>query len=74
MAEKLFSLERGPEGELIVHLKHPRLWILPEFRGHLRSAGKEVLLAFRSLLDETISAIEKEEKQRSRKRTEIKVE
>jgi len=74
MAEKLFSLERGPEGEFIVHLKHPRLWILPEFQTHLRLAGKEVLLAFRSLLDETISAVEKAEKQRPKKRTEIKVE
>ncbi len=74
MAEKIFSLERGPEGELIVRLRRPELWILPEFRGHLRSASKEVLLAFRSLIDETISAIEKGEKRRSKKRTEIKVE
>lgn len=72
MTEKLFSLERGPEGEFIVQLKHPRLWFLPEFQSHLRLAGKEVLLAFRSLLDEAISAVERKEK--PKKRTEIKVE
>ncbi len=49
--------------------------LLPdETRGHVRAAQKEVLLAFRSLVDEAIRYVEESEKPRSKKRTKIEVQ
>jgi hypothetical protein len=63
MAETIFSVERGPEEELIVRFKPKALHVMPApVRGHLRAARREVLLAFRRAVDEAISATEREEK------------
>jgi hypothetical protein len=43
------------------------------FRGHLRAAAKEMLLAVRSVLDEAVDALEAEPA-RKKKATKIKVE
>ena len=63
MAETIFSIEWGPEEELIVRFKSKNLHVkrVP-VRGHVRAASREVLLAFRRALDEVISAVEREEK------------
>jgi hypothetical protein len=63
MAETIFSIEQGPEEELIVRFRPKALHVMPApVRGHLRAARREVLLAFRRALDEAISVIEREEK------------
>lgn len=49
--------------------------LLPtEARGHVRAAQKEMLLAFRSLVDEAIRCVEESEKPRSKRRTKIEVQ
>lgn len=74
MAETVFSIERGPEDELIVRFKPKMLPLLPTpVRDHLRAVRKDVLLAVRSMLDEAISAMEREEKPKKKKAT-IEVE
>jgi len=73
MPGTIFSIERGPEDELIFRFKRPRFRLMPEARGHLREASKETLLAFRSLIDEAISSIERRE-EREGKKTKIEVE
>lgn len=49
--------------------------LLPnETRSHVRASQKEMLLAFRSLLDEAIRYVEESEKPRSKRRTKIEVQ
>jgi hypothetical protein len=73
MAETIFSIERGPEEELIVRFKKPKtLHMRPApVRGHFKAAGREVLLAFRRALDEAISAIECDERPKERGNIEV---
>jgi len=54
-------------------LKHKKERRPSAFRGHLRSAAKEVLLAWRSLLDGAIEALEAEPEPK-KKAARIKVE
>ncbi len=75
MARKLFSIERGPEDEIIFSFQQPELNFTLKAREHFRTASKETLLAFRSLIDDAISAVEsKEEKKSQKRRTKIEVE
>jgi hypothetical protein len=72
MAETIFSIERGPDEELIVRFKPKTLPAMPApLRGHLRAARREMLLAFRLALDQAISAMEREEKPKERGNIEI---
>ena len=72
MAETIFSIERGPEEELIVRFKSKTLHVMPApVKGHLRAARREVLLAFRRALDEAISVIERDEKPKERSNIEV---
>lgn len=49
--------------------------LLPtETRTHVRASQKEMLLAFRSLVDEAIKYVEKSEKPRTKPRTRIEVQ
>lgn len=74
MPGKMFSVERGPEDELVFRFKRPKLRFVPEEpKGHLRAASRETLLAFRSLFDKAISSIEPGEG-KERGKTEIEVE
>ncbi|MDO8689562.1 MAG: hypothetical protein Q8R28_17550 [Dehalococcoidia bacterium] len=45
-----------------------------ETRGHVRAAQKEMLLAFRSIVDEAIRYVEESEKPRTKKRTKIEIQ
>ncbi len=73
MAEKIFSIERGPDDELTVRIKPKTLKLIsPPVRGHLKAVRKELLLAVRSVLDEAISAVEREE--RPKKKAKIDIE
>ena len=75
MKERIFSVERGPDGEVVFSFKQPKFEFTFTAREHLRAASKETLLAFRSLIDDAISAIEgKEEKKSKKKPTKIEVE
>ena len=68
MAETVFSIERGPEDELIVRFKLKTLPLLPTpVRDHLRAARKDILLAVRRLADEALTAMEREEKPKKKK-------
>jgi hypothetical protein len=71
------DIEEQPEGPFdLLHLTLPlpRLLFLPkETRGHLQAARREHLLALRSLLDQAIERLEKEEKPR-RKAERVEVE
>jgi hypothetical protein len=74
MSQTIFSIERGAEDELLLRFKPVVPRVLPATaKTHLRIAGKEGLLVFRSLIDEAISAIEREEKKQEG-RVEVKVE
>lgn len=75
MTRKLFSIERGPDDEFVFSFQRPELNFTLKAREHLRTASKETLLAFRSLIDDAITAVEsKEEKKASKRRTKIEVE
>lgn len=71
------DIEEQPEGPfdlLRLTLPLPRLLFLPkETRDHLRAARREQLLALRSLLDQAIERLEKEEKPK-RKAERVEVE
>ena len=75
MAERIFEIEHHPGEEVVLRFKLPGLSIMPEAtRSHLRMAGKEALLALRSLLDRAIEQAEKAEKPKAKKRTKIEVQ
>jgi hypothetical protein len=74
MAEKIFSVKRGPDDEVIFSFKQPKFEFAVDAREHARAASKEILLAFRSLIDDAISTIEGKEEKKSKKTTKIKVE
>ena len=71
------DIEEQPEGPfdlLRLTLPLPRLLFLPkETRDHLRAARREQLLALRSLLDQAIERLEKDEKPK-RKAERVEVE
>jgi len=55
--ERIFSVERGEEGEVVVRFRLPE--VLPKHaREHFRAAGKELVLGLRSLA----RAVEEEKK------------
>ena len=75
MADRVFEVEYHPGEEVVLRFKAPTLSVMPEAtRGHFRTAGKEMLLALRSLLDKAIERAEEAEKTEAKKRTKIEVE
>lgn len=74
MTEKIFEIERNGE-EIILRFKRPELpHVSEDTKGHLKAAGKETLLAIRSLLDRAIERAEEAEKGRKKEKAKIKVE
>ena len=74
MTEKILEIERNGE-DIVLRLKRHELPHVPEdTKGHLRIAGKETLLAIRSLLDRAIERTEEAEKGKKRKKAKIEVE
>ncbi|MER3404307.1 MAG: hypothetical protein C4289_03325 [Chloroflexota bacterium] len=67
---------REPLFRIEIEAPRVRLINMSEFRQHLRNAQKEMLLAFRSLIDEAIERMERseEEETRTRRTSEIRVE
>lgn len=71
---KIFSIEQGPDDEITFTFRQPKFEFTLTAREHLRSASKETLLAFRSLIDDALKNIEKKEKKPEKKQTKIEVE
>jgi len=74
MAERIFEIERDGE-DIVLRFKKNELPHIPEdTRDHLKTAGKETLLAIRSLLDRVIERTEEAGKSRKGKKTKIEVD
>lgn len=76
MTDKIIEVEQRPDGEVIFRFRLQGLPFLSEdTRGHLKTARKEMLLAFRSVLDKAIERAEQAEKPKEKKkRTKIEIE
>jgi len=76
MAEKIFEVQREPDGEVVIRMKPAKFIVMPELvQGHLRAARKENLLALRSLIDAAIEQVDKSHgKKKEKKREKIEVE
>ena len=75
MGESIFEVERVSEEEVIMRLKTKKLRLLPTAsREHVRAAGRELLLALRSLVDIGIESLEQREETKRKKKTRIEVE
>jgi hypothetical protein len=67
--------EYHPQEGLTLHIKPVfRKLVLGEAGTHVRASRKELLMAFRSLIDAAIQRIEEKEKAPGKSRTKIKVE
>jgi hypothetical protein len=67
--------EYHPEEGLTLHIRPIfRKLVLGEARTHVRASRKEMLMAFRSLIDAAIQRMEEKEKAPEKRRTKIKVE
>ena len=68
----MIEWEHHPGEEFVLRFKPPSSTAMPdEARGHVRAAGKEILLALRSLID---AAIEKSDEAVTKRPTKIEVE
>lgn len=70
---KMVNVEVKDE-ELIVHFRPPRKGIPSEARAHMMNAGKEFLMAMRTLLDAAIETTEKVSEEKAKTRSKIKVQ
>ena len=74
MLPRLAEVNYSPEAGLTLRFHSRRCNLLPEqTRGHLKAANKELLLALRSFIDETIERMEQPEP-RPRRRRRIQVQ
>ena len=74
MGEKILEVEREGE-EVVIRFRQHLVPGMPESaRLHMMAAGKEMLLAFRNLIDVAVEYSEVKEKQRaSRQRTKVDI-
>ncbi len=70
---KMVNVEVKDE-ELVVHFRPPQEGIPAEAREHMVNAGKEFLLAMRTLLDAAIETTEKASQEKKKTRAKIKVQ
>jgi hypothetical protein len=69
MAGRLIEVHYSPGEGLTLRFRPRSLKLIPDATmGHLRTANKELLLALRSLLDQTIARMEEQEKPSRRPR------
>ena len=72
MKRRLIEVDYDPEEGLTLRLKPLRM--IPESaRGHLMAANRELLLALRNTLDETIKRLEEREGEASRRPRKVEV-
>lgn len=75
MGKQFLEFERSPEDDYIFKFRPSLFPFLPTAtREHMRVASKEILLAFRSVIDSAIESVEKDEAQQSKRRTRIEVQ
>ena len=75
MGERIFEIERVSEEELVFRFKMKKLRLVPTVPAeHVRAAGRELLLAVRSLIDASIEYLERKKEEKGRKRAKIEVE
>ncbi len=78
MIPRLIKCAYHPKEGLVLKIKPPKIDCLPEpLKKHLKTSGKEFLLAFRELIDTAIKIteeIEKAEKNGEEVRTRIEVQ
>lgn len=75
MSESLLEFERLPEEGYVIRIRPPRLLRIPDpTREHLANAQKELLLAFRGLIDAAIEGVEEAAKPKGRTRKRIEVQ
>jgi hypothetical protein len=68
----MFEVQYGPGGEVVLRFRPKQLRLLSEEgRTHLKSAGRELLLAVRSVVDEALESIQ-EQKAPPKRRIEVK--
>jgi len=74
MGERIFEIERVSDEELVFRFKMKKLGLVPTVPGeHLRVAGRELLLAARSLIDGGIECLEPKKDEKGSERTKIEV-
>ena len=73
MKGKVFEFEHKPGEEFVLRFKPPK-GMPDSTKSHLRTAGKELLLALRSCVDAAISSIEQAEEPEGKKRVDIDIE
>ena len=67
--------EYHPQEGLTLHIKPVfRKLVLGETGTHIRASRREMLLAFRSLIDAAVQKMDEKEKTTEKRRTKIKVE
>ena len=75
MSDSFFQIEYRPGEEVVLRFKSPKFQGLPDStQQHLSTAGKEILLALRSLLDGAIEKAERSGEPERKKRTKIEVQ
>lgn len=75
MSDSIFEVERRAGEEIVLHFRPPKLkGLSPDTQQHIRTAQKELLLALRSLIDDTVEILEKSEKPGEKGRTKIEVQ
>lgn len=77
MGERILEVERVSEDEVMVRFKMSKLRLLPpSTTEHVRTARRELLLAFRGLVDAALESLEQREgegKGKGKERTKIEV-
>jgi hypothetical protein len=75
MPKGTIEWEYGTEEGLTLHIKPVfRKLVLGEAGAHVRASRKEMLLAFRSLIDAAVQKMDEKEKAPGKRRTKIKIE
>jgi hypothetical protein len=70
MSQRIFECEQDPDGGLVLRFHPAKMPICPEeAKVHMEVAGREALMAVRSLIDWSIQRLEEMEKKPRKKRT-----
>jgi len=72
MAERIFQVEHRPGEEVVLHLRTPKIRLLPRATGnHIRGMEREFLEALRSFIDAGIESIERGERKEGKSKIDI---
>jgi len=72
MAERIFQVEYRPGEEVVLHVRTPKIRVLPAATAnHIRAMERELLEAVRSFIDVGIESIERREKKEGKTKIDI---